>query len=93
MRLDALHLARGLDRLVNRIEAVGEMARPALTSPSPADADFRSARRASGLLRAQVEARRTAKSNWRLRAQVYFNLLAQVGEALALLKDVATCTR
>ncbi len=47
------------------------------------------------LLRAQVEAAgQTAKWGVYLRApQVYFNLLAQVGEALALLKDVAPPAR
>lgn len=97
MRLDAVNRWLGLDKLVTRIEAVGEDDRAG--SPdrpfTHEDADFRVRAVRQGLLRAQVEAaRQTAKWGVYLRApQVYFDLLAQTGEALALLKDVAPPSR
>ena len=97
MRLDALNRWLGLDKLVSRIEAVGEDGQAG--SPDQPftheDADFRIRAVCQGKLRAQVEAAgQTAKWGVYLRApQVYFDLLAQAGDKLALLKDVAPPSR
>ena len=97
MRLDAMNRWLGLDRLVNRIEAVGQDGQDG--SPdrpfTHEDADFRVRAVRQDLLRAQVAAAgQTAKWGIYLRApQVYFDLLAQAGAGLAPLKNVAPPSR
>lgn len=97
MRLDALNRWLGLDKLVSRIEAVGEDGQAG--SPNQPftheDADFRIRAVCQGKLRAQVVAAgQTAKWGVYLRApQVYFDLLTQAGDKLALLRDVAPPSR
>lgn len=103
MRLDALNRWLGLDRLVRRIEDAGDLT--GLRDPSGLskdaglktveDSDFRVRIVRQGELRAQVEAAgQTAKWGVYLRApQVYFDLLAQAGDRLALLRDVAPPAR
>lgn len=96
MRLDALNRWLGLDRLVCRIEAVdvdGQVGNP--DQPfTYEDTDFRIRAVRQGSLRTRVEgSRQTAKWGVCLRApQVYFDLSAQAGDRLALLKDVAPPT-
>jgi hypothetical protein len=96
MRLDALNRWIGLDKLVGRIEGVGEDGQAGSPDrPFPyEDANFRVRAVCQGLLRAQVEAAgQTAKWGVYLRApQVYFDLVTQAGDRLALLKDVAPPT-
>ncbi len=97
MRLDALNRWLGLDKLVNRIEAVGEDGQGG-TPKQPfthEDVDFRVRAICQGALRTEVEnAGQTAKWGVYLRApQVYFDLLTQAGDKLALLKDVAPPAR
>jgi hypothetical protein len=97
MRLDAMNRWLGLDKLVTRIEAVGldgQAGRPDRPFTYE-DADFRVRAVRQGELRSQVEAAgQTAKWGVYLRApQVYFDLLAEAGDKLALLKDVAPPSR
>lgn len=97
MRLDALNRWLGLDKLVTRIEAVG-LDGQAGSPDRPfthEDADFRVRAVRQGALRAQIEtAGQTAKWGVYLRApQIYFDLLAEAGDRLALLKDVAPPSR
>ncbi|MBC7250086.1 MAG: SAM-dependent DNA methyltransferase [Anaerolineae bacterium] len=91
LRVDALNRWTGLDGLVQRIEAVWQAsddpARPAVHE----DDDFRIRTVHQGVLRQQVEAAgQTVKWGLYLRApHVYFDLLRQAGDKLALLRDVA----
>ncbi|MBE2233210.1 MAG: N-6 DNA methylase [Anaerolinea sp.] len=99
MRLDAINRWLGVQKLVQRIEAVGEEQdlqglgdSDGLTTHE--DDDFRIRCVSQEVLRRQAEASgQTVKWGPYLRApQVYFDLLAAAGDKLALLRDIAPPT-
>jgi methylase of polypeptide subunit release factors len=94
LRLDALNRWTGLDGLVKRIEAVWQASDDLALPAVHEDDDFRIRTVRQGALRQQVEgAGQTVKWGPYLRApDVYFDLLHQAGDRLALLRDVAPPT-
>jgi hypothetical protein len=95
MRLEALARWQRLNGLVQRIEAVYQGADDPTCPVTHANADFHIRAMRQGALRAQVEAAgQTIKWGPYLRApDVYFDLLRQAGDRLALLRDVAPPAR
>jgi len=95
LRLEALNRWTGLDGLVKRIEAVWQTSDDAAQPTVHEDDDFRIRAVRQGALRQQVEAAgQTVKWGPYLRApDVYFDLLHQAGDRLALLRDVAPPAR
>ena len=95
LRLDALKRWTGLDGLVQRIEGVWQASDEPDKPITDEDDDFRIRTVRQGVLRSQVEAaEQTVKWGPYLRApEVYFDLLREGGERLALLRDVARPAR
>lgn len=100
MHLDALNRWLGVQKLVQRIEAVGNEEDLQVLGDSEGlktheDGDFRIRWVPQGALHRQVEASgQTVKWGPYLRApQVYFDLLAAAGDKLALLRDIAPPSR
>jgi type I restriction enzyme M protein len=94
-RLDALSRWIGLDGLVARINAVWQGSEDPKVPTVHEDDDFRIRAVRQGVLRQQVEnAGQTVKWGSYLRAPaVYFDLLNEAGDKLALLRDVAPPAR
>ena len=95
LRLEALNRWTGLDGLVKRIKAVWQASDDAAQPAVHEDDNFRIRTVRQGALRQQVEAAgQTVKWGPYLRApDVYFDLLHEVGDKLALLRDVAPPAR
>ena len=95
LRLDGLNRWNGLDRLVRRIEAVWQASDDPIQPVVHEDDNFRIRAVRQGALRRQVEAAgQTVKWGPYLRApDVYFDLLREAGDRLALLRDVAPPAR
>jgi len=91
LRLDGLNRWNGLDRLVRRIEAMWQASDDPSQPAAHENDDFRIRAVRQGTLRQQVEAAgQTVKWGPYLRApDVYFGLLYEAGDRLALLRDVA----
>ncbi len=94
LRLDSLNRWNGLDRLVRRIEAMWQASDDPAQPAAHEDDDFLIRAVRQGALRRQVEAAgQTVKWGPFLRApDVYFDLLREAGDRLALLRDVAPPT-
>jgi len=95
LRLEALNRWTGLDGLVKRIQAVWQASDDEAQPAVHEDDDFRIRAVRQGVLREQVETTgQTFKWGPYLRAPgVYFDLLVQAGNKLALLRDVAPPAR
>jgi hypothetical protein len=95
IHLDGLRRWVGMDKLVQRIEAVNQASDDPANPHTVEDDDFRIRTVKQGALLAEVNASmQTVKWGRYLRApQVYFDLLKQAGNKLALLRDVATPAR
>jgi hypothetical protein len=95
IHLDALNRWIGIGKLVQRIGAVWQASDDPTNPNTWEDDDFRVRSVRQGALRSQLEEReQTVKWGVYLRApQVYFDLLHQSGNILALLRDIAPPAR
>jgi methylase of polypeptide subunit release factors len=95
LHLDGLRRWVGMDKLVQRITTVTKTSNDPSTPHTVEDDDFRIRTIKQSTLRAEVNnSEQTVKWGRYLRApQIYFDLLKQTGDKLALLRDVAPPAR